>query len=351
MAAFSGGSLNSVDLAGLGVAEVDQVLGHQQPPAVADAVGSEAVDGRGAVRALVGHRFELGELLLLDVEAQRAVRRGHPDIAVEIGVDRAGGAGGRARRQIDHDFLVLGIDAAEAAMAARDVRAGVEPHHAVLVAGDAVGAGRDAALVVKLEMLHRAGLAVDLGDRGVGAGVAEGDPDVAVEIHLRVMHARHVMHFARACRATSRAVVGAVVAAFHREVVFLDDDARRFAGRPRPQLELHRAFARTARAGEIGGELLLMEFDIAGRLAVGARIDAEHVHHLHEVEHLAPALLVEAVLQRIARRSGSRCSSSAPASSSEVLGRVARQRRQELVAGQLADPILLVRHRLAGRSP
>ena len=66
-------------------------------------------------------------------------------------------------------FSVFGIDAAEAAMPARHVRAGVEPEDAVLVAGDAVAAGRDAAEVVDLEILDRAGLGVDPGDRGVAA--------------------------------------------------------------------------------------------------------------------------------------------------------------------------------------
>ena len=62
-----------------------------------------------------------------------------------------------------------------------------------------------------------------------------------------------------------------VVAAFHREVVFLEHDARRLAGGPRTQFELHRGFAGSARAGEIVGEFLLVEFDVGRRLVIRAR--------------------------------------------------------------------------------
>src|SRR5262245_16973076 len=186
--------------------------------------------------ALVGHRFELGELLFLDVEAQRAVGRRDPDIAVEVGVDGAGRSGGGARRHVDRDLLVLWVDAAERAVRARHVRANVEPHYAVLVARDAVGARRDVSLIVELEVLYRAGLAVDLGDRGVDAGVAERDPDIAVEIHLGIVHAGYVVHLGGRAERPVAAVDRAMVAAFHREVVLLDDDAGRLAGRARPQL-------------------------------------------------------------------------------------------------------------------
>src|SRR5262249_28315035 len=180
----------------------------------------------------------------------------------------------------DLDLVILRVDAAEAAVTARDVRAGVEPHHAVLIAGDAVGASGDAALVVELEVLHRAGPAVDLRNRRVDTVVAGGAPDVAGEVHLCVVHAGHVIHLGGRAKRPVGSVIGTAVATLHREVIFPDDHARRFTRRSRPQLEHHRAVARSARAGEIFGELALVELDIAGRLAVGPRVDAAPVRDL-----------------------------------------------------------------------
>ena len=41
---------------------------------------------------------------------------------------------------------------------------------------------------------------------------------------------------------------------FHRNVILGEHDPRGFAGGARPQLELHRGFARAAGARQIGGE-------------------------------------------------------------------------------------------------
>ena len=94
----------------------------------------------------------------------------------------------------------------------------------------------------------------------------------------------------------------------HETVTVLAESDRRttgsltgFARWAGSQLELHRAFAWATGAGQVVGEFLLVIFDVAGRFAVRARINTEDVHHLHEVEDLAPALGVETVLQRIAR--------------------------------------------------
>jgi len=89
-----------------------------------------------------------------------------------------------------------------------------------------------------------------------------------------------------------------------------------------------------------------MEVDVAGRLSVRTRIDAEHVHHLHQVEYLVPTLLVEAVLQRVAGRVAASAVLPHQRLHAVVIGRVARERGQELVARQLADPIFLTGHRL-----
>jgi hypothetical protein len=49
-------------------------------------------------------------------------------------------------------------------------------------------ADREAADIVELEVLHLAGLGIDPAHRGGAAGVAVGEPEIAVEIGLRVMH-------------------------------------------------------------------------------------------------------------------------------------------------------------------
>ena len=124
----------------------------------------------------IGHRFELGEFLVLDVEPQRAVRRRDPNVAVQVGIQSSRRAGHRLRRNIDRDLLGLGIDLGEAAAAALHVRSGIEPEHAVFISGDPVGADGDALLIVELEMFYRAGFAVDARDGGFEAGMRVGDP-------------------------------------------------------------------------------------------------------------------------------------------------------------------------------
>src|SRR5262249_23043538 len=151
-----------------------------------------------------------------------AVGRCHPDVAIEIGIDRSGGAGGRARRDILGQLVIARVDAAERAVTARDGRADVGPYHAVLITGDALGAGRDGPLVVDLEMFHRSGAAIDLGDGGLEAGLRIRDPEIAVEVHLRVVNAVDVVHLGRGPERPITAVVRPVVTAFHRKVVFLD---------------------------------------------------------------------------------------------------------------------------------
>ena len=245
---------------------------------------------------LVGHRFELGEFLFFDIEPQRPVGRRNPDVAVQVGVQSSSRSGHGLGREIDSDLFGFGIDPAETAAAALHVRSGIEPEDAVFIPGDAVGAGGDVSLIVELEILHRAGLAIDAGDGGFHAGMGESDPDVSVEVHLRIMHAGDMVHAGLGPERPIAAIHGCRVAVFHREVVFLEHDARRFTGRARAQLELHRAFARASRAGEISRQFLLVELDIGRRLVIRTEVDAEHVHVLHQVENLVPAFLVEPVL-------------------------------------------------------
>ena len=86
-----------------------------------------------------------------------------------------------------------------------------------------------------------------------------------------------------------------------RQVIGRPHDAGGFAGRPRTILELHRGLARAARPRQIGREVLAVELDDLADLGVGAGIDAGAGNHLHQVDDLVPAGLVELELQRIAR--------------------------------------------------
>ena len=85
-----------------------------------------------------------------------------------------------------------------------------------------------------------------------------------------------------------------------RQVIELPDHARGFAGERRPRLDVE-GRAGPAGARQIGGEILLVELDHRVGLGIG-RIDAVVRHHLHQVDDLVPAVLVEPELQHIARR-------------------------------------------------
>ena len=231
-------------------------------------------------------------------------------------------------------------------MPALHMGADVEPQDAVLVADDAVASGHDAAAIRHREMFHRAGLGVDPGVGRDAAGTRVDDPDVAVEIGGRVVHAGHVSAFGRRAEHPVAAVVGLDVIVLGREVVFPHDNARSLAGRARPQIEPHRALARSARPREIGGEFLLVKVDIGRDPLVRARIGAADVHLLHQVEDFRPAFLVEAVLQGIAGAVTAGAVLAHLRLHAEVFRRIAGERRQEFVARQLLDPGLPVGDRL-----
>ena len=142
------------------------------------------------------------------------------------------------------------------------------------------------------------------------------------------------------------AVIGLDVIVLGREVVFLDHDARRFAGRARLQIELHRALARSARPRQVLRKVALMEVDVRRHPLVRARIGAVDVDLLHQVQDLVPALLVEAMLEHVAGAVTAGAVLAHLRLHAEVFRRVAGQRRQEFVAGQLPDPGLAVGDRL-----
>ena len=79
---------------------------------------------------------------------------------------------------------------------------------------------------------------------------------------------------------------------------------------------------------------------------VGARIGAVDVDLLHQVHDLVPALLVEAVLEDVAGAVTAGAVLAHLRLHAEIFRRVAGQRRQEFVAGQLPDPGLAVGDRL-----
>ena len=81
------------------------------------------------------------------------------------------------------------------------------------------------------------------------------------------------------------------------------------------QLELHRAFAGSARAGEIGRELLLVEVDVRLGLVLRALIGAEHVDAASSGRGSRSSRPRRSGAAADSSRCGSRCSSCAPASS------------------------------------
>ena len=171
------------------------------------------------------------------------------------------------------------------------------------------------------------------------------EPNVAIEIELRVVHAVGAVHQRRRAMRPVGAVLGQVFIGkprrrLHRHVVFAEDDARGLARGARLHVvELHRSLAGSARAGEIGGEFVLVRVDRAVERAVG-HISAEHVQRLHHAEHGVPALFVERVLQREARRVAARAVLAHDVLHPLVGRRGVGQRGEQFVAGQLPDEIL-----------
>ena len=127
-----------------------------------------------------------------------------------------------------------------------------------------------------------------------------------------------------------------------RHVVERPGGAGGFARGPRPRGELHRAFARPARAGEIGRQRLLIEFDDG--VGFGAGVCEHGRNPLHHIDDLVPAGLVEAELQHIARRvAAGALVGEDLLDAGVVLGRF-RQRRDQQLARQLPDALLGIAH-------
>ena len=164
-------------------------------------------------------------------------------------------------------FSVFGSSLREAAAARIDV----EPDDAVRRRASCRGCCA-ASPLLSLSTLNDftvAGLARRcLADGGARFGQVAGEPDVAVEIGQRVVHAAS-REIATACRATSRcrrstSLAGRPVSGSSGTSYSREHDARGLARRAAAgSLTFMRAFARPARAREIGGELLLVVLDDA----------------------------------------------------------------------------------------
>ena len=293
---------------------------------------------------LVGDRFEFGERLLRNIEAQCPVRRGHPHMAFQIDVQGTGRSRHRLGRDIDVDLFAPRIDLAQSPVHASDVGARVEPERPVFVARHAVAAGSEASDIVEAKLLHGAGLSIDPCNRGVVARQAVGDPQIAVEIGLRIVHADHAVELRRRSERPVAAVVrGRIRTILLGEIVFPEHGARRLARWTRAKLDLHRAFAGATRARQIDRQFLLVKFDVRRAFVIGPEIIAEHVDVLHQIQDRVPASLIELVLQRIARAMAAGAVLAYLGLHPEVFRRVARQRLEEHVARQLPHEIL---HRL-----
>jgi hypothetical protein len=225
----------------------------------------------------------------------------------------------------------------------------VEPDDALLVADEAVRVRSIAIRRVDFEGLHFASLGVDAADRHGLVLRHRCEPEIAVEIGRRIVRQR------AAARGRSHRPVAAVDrrnarrkldVRIERHVVFLIDHACCFTGRARPGRDLEAALVRSAGAGEIAGKLLLMEInDLVGR-RIRPAIEAVDVDHLHRLDHRVPAALVEAVLQRVARRVAARAIVAEDALHALVIVGFLRQAREDEVTRHLSHLGLEIGHRL-----
>ena len=135
------------------------------------------------------------------------------------------------------------------------------------------------------------------------------------------------------------------------QVVERPDGTRRLARGPRTRYHLHRRFARTARAREVGGKRLLVAVhDLVG-LCIRPRIDAGDRHDFHQVDDLAPASFVEAKLQHVARRVAAGAVIHENLLGAGVVGAGLGQCRNHHLAGQLAEAPLGIGHLLQREIP
>src|SRR4029079_1637410 len=146
-----------------------------------------AIGDAGAIRGLVGDRFEFGELAGVRIEAQGAVRRRRPNLPLSVVVDGGGAAGRRhpGRRNEHIEAFGLGVHPPDAAASWIDV----EPEDAVRIARHAVGLRHEALPAWHGEQLDRAGLARDAADGDLLVRNVAGEPEVALEIEPGVVHA------------------------------------------------------------------------------------------------------------------------------------------------------------------
>ena len=140
-------------------------------------------------------------------------------------------------------------------------------------------------------------------------------------------------------------VGGQVGIGIERNVVFLEHRARRFARRPRLELDAHVACAGAARLREIGRKLLLVIIENAGRLAFGADEGAVDIGVLHQLDDGVPAGLIEAMLQREARGVAAGADRAHDALHAAFGRRALRQGVEHEIAGKLLERRFRIAHR------
>ena len=106
------------------------------------------------------------------------------------------------------------------------------------------------------------------------------------------------------------------------------------------QLEFHRTFTRAARAGEIGGELLLVIIENPRRLTLATHERAIDIGVLHELYDRVPAGLIELVLENVARGMTPGANRAHDAFHALIVVSILRQRRKHDVARQLPYVVL-----------
>src|SRR4029077_10059689 len=338
-----GRELDLLRLASCTLALADEIEGHFRPPTVAVAVAGRAIGQSGAVRSFIGDRLELGERLGLGIEAKRAVGRGRPYLALPVVIDRGGTAGRRhaLRRHVDVNALGLGIEAAETAAAVIHI----EPYDALLVARHAMRLGRETVERRHLEELHRSACRINLADSGAPVGDIAGEPELTVKVKPGVMHAPAGDEHRGGPQRPIAAVVlheilGKPGIRIQWNVVFLEHDARRLPYWTRIQLEFHRTFTRAGRAGEIGGELLLVIIENPRRLALATHERAIDIGVLHELYDRVPAGLIELVLENVARGMTPGANRAHDAFHALIVVSILRERRKHDVARQLPYVVL-----------
>ena len=327
----------------------DDIEIHFGPPAVAVAVRGQPVGVSDSVGVFKRGRLVFGELLGHGIETRGSVKRGSPDLSLTVHVHGSCDERRpfhRIRWRINLKRLRRRIDFNQASGALFFAWSNVEPDVALCIPICAVPIGGKSMRTVHAEEFHFACFCIDTSETRVRIRHVHREPDVSVEVRLRVVHS---VLSPEGCRRAQKPVVAVIERVFfrgivrgkQRHIIFGEDHACRISLRPRPHLEsFYGAWFRTSCPRKVRGKFFLVEINGRRDRTVRAQVTSGHVDALHHFQNRGPPLFVKLVLQNVIRLVAAGAAVTEHALQAAIVSSFVRQRCEHLVTGELLFKVL-----------